>query len=127
VESELLTSMGVRTLSTTDPAYQSIYGCGFAHADQYHRDLSYHQGMAWPWLLGAYCDALINVFGLLPETTARINLVMQPLLSHLVEEAGLGTVSEIFDGSRPHLPRGSIAQAWSVAEVMRFLCWQNRR
>lgn len=127
VESELLTSMGVRTLASTDSAYQSIYGCGFAHADQYHRDLSYHQGMAWPWLLGAYCDALINVYGLLPETTVRINLVMQPLLSHLIEEAGLGSISEIFDGSRPHLPRGSIAQAWSVAEVMRFLSWQNRR
>lgn len=127
IESELLTSMGVRTLASTDSAYQSIYGCGFAHADQYHRDLSYHQGMAWPWLLGAYCDALINVYGLLPETTVRINLVMQPLLSHLVEEAGLGSISEIFDGSRPHLPRGSIAQAWSVAEVMRFLSWQNRR
>ncbi len=127
IESELLTAMGVRTLASTDPAYQSTYGCGFSHADQYHRDLSYHQGVAWPWLLGAYCDALINVFGLLPETTARINLVMQPLLSHLVEEAGLGSISEIFDGSRPHLPRGSIAQAWSVAEVMRFLSWQNRR
>ncbi|CAN5364382.1 amylo-alpha-1,6-glucosidase [soil metagenome] len=127
IESELLTPMGVRTLAATDSAYQNTYGCGFSHADQYHRDLSYHQGMAWPWFLGAYCDALINVFGLLPETTARINLVMQPLLSHLVEEAGLGSISEIFDGSRPHLPRGSIAQAWSVAEVMRFLSWQNRR
>lgn len=127
IESELLTAMGVRTLASTDPAYQSTYGCGFSHADQYHRDLSYHQGVAWPWFLGAYCDALINVFGLLPETTARINLVMQPLLSHLVEEAGVGSISEIFDGSRPHLPRGSIAQAWSVAEVMRFLSWQNRR
>jgi 4-alpha-glucanotransferase len=127
IESELLTPMGVRTLTAVDPAYQGVYGCGFVHADQYHRDLSYHQGMAWPWFLGAYCDALINVFGLLPETTARINLVMQPLLSHLVEEAGLGSISEIFDGSRPHLPRGSIAQAWSVAEVMRFLSWQNRR
>lgn len=127
IESELLTPMGVRTLASTDLAYQSTYGCGFAHADQYHRDLSYHQGMAWPWLLGAYCDALINVFGLLPETTARINLVMGPLLSHLIEEAGLGSISEIFDGSRPHLPRGCIAQAWSVAEAMRFLSWQNRR
>lgn len=127
IEAELLTPMGIRTVSATDPAYQGTYGCGFSHADQYHRDLSYHQGMAWPWLLGAYCDALINVFGLLPETTARINLVMQPLSMHVVEEAGLGSISEIFDGSRPHLPRGCIAQAWSVAEAMRFLSWQNRR
>jgi glycogen debranching enzyme len=78
-------------------------------------------------LLGFYCDALINVFGLHPDTTARISSITQPMLSHLLEEAGVGTISEIFDGSRPHLPRGCIADAWSVAETMRFVAWQNKR
>jgi 4-alpha-glucanotransferase len=127
VENELLTPMGIRSLAPSDPAYQATYGCGFAHADQYHRDLSYHQGMAWPWLLGQYCDALINVFGLEPETTSRIGLIMQPLLSHLTEEGCLGSISEMFDGSRPHLPRGCIAEAASTAEVMRWHAWQLRR
>lgn len=127
VEAELLTPQGLRSLAATDPAYQGVFGCGFSHADQYHRDLSYHNGTAWPWLLGAYCDAIVNVFGLLPETTSRVGLVLQPLVSHLIEEAGLGTIAEIFDGSRPHLPRGCFAHALAVAETMRWLNWQIRR
>jgi predicted glycogen debranching enzyme len=127
IEAELLTPQGIRSLAPTDPGYQGVYGCGFSHADQYHRDLSYHNGTAWPWLLGAYCDALVNVYGLLPETTGRIGLILQPLLAHLVDETMLGSIAEIFDGSRPHLPRGCTAHALAVAETMRWLNWQLRR
>jgi 4-alpha-glucanotransferase len=119
--------MGLRSLTPQDPGYQGMFGCGFAHADQYHRDLSYHQGTVWPYLLGFYCDALVHVYGLSPETTTRISLVMQPLLEHLLDEGCLGSVSELFDGSRPHLARGATASAWSVAEVMRWYSWQTRR
>lgn len=122
VEAELFTPMGLRTLATSDPAYQSTYGCGFAHADQYHRDLSYHQGTAWPWLFGPYPDALVNVYGLTAETATKIALIIQPLIGHMMEEGCLGSIGEIFDGSRPHLPHGAIAYAPSVAAAMR---WYN--
>jgi predicted glycogen debranching enzyme len=127
IEQELLTPMGLRSLGPQDPGYQGMFGCGFAHADQYHRDLSYHQGTVWPYLLGFYCDALVNVYGLSPETTTRVSLIIQPLLEHLLDEGCLGSVSELFDGSRPHLARGATASAWSVAEVMRWYSWQTRR
>ncbi len=127
VEVELFTPMGLRTLAPADPSYQSMYGCGFTHADQYHRDLSYHQGTAWPWLLGPYCDALVNVFGSTAETKTRISLIIQPLLAHMTEDGCLGSISEIFDGARPHAARGAIAQALSVAEIMRWYAWQVKQ
>ncbi|MBI5175959.1 MAG: glycogen debranching protein, partial [Candidatus Melainabacteria bacterium] len=122
VESQLVTPMGLRTLSPEDGQYQASYGCGFDHADQYHRDLSYHQGTVWPWLLGIYMEALLNVYGPLPETVSRIRILLSPMLEHLTQEALLGGISEIFDGNRPHLPRGCPNQAQAVAECMR---WQN--
>lgn len=127
VETELLTPMGLRTLSVTDAQYQGAYGCGFQHADQYHRDLSYHQGTAWTWLIGSYFEAMVNVFGASSETVNRVKLLMQPLLSHLTEEGCLGSISEIFDGSRPHLARGCPAHATAVAECMRWQAWQLRQ
>lgn len=127
VENEFLTPMGLRTLSVQDPQYQGAYGCGFQHADQYHRDLSYHQGTAWTWLIGSYFEALTNVFGNNSETAGRIKLLIQPFLAHLTEEGCLGSVSEIFDGSRPHLARGCPAHAVAVAECMRWQAWQVRQ
>ena len=64
--------MGVRTLSPTDSAFQGVYGCGFQHADRYHRDLSYHQGTAWVWLTGTYIEAMINIFGDGADIVARV-------------------------------------------------------
>jgi 4-alpha-glucanotransferase len=127
VEEELLTPMGVRTLSTSDPSYQGIFGCGLAHPDEYHRDLSRHQGTAYPWWLGQYCDALLNVYGSLPETVNRVRLTLQPLLDHSTEEDCLGSISEMFDGSRPQLPRGCPVSALSVAETMRWLRWIQKQ
>ncbi len=123
VEEELLTPMGIRTLSSSDPSYQGVFGCGLDHPDQYHRDVSRHQGMAYPWLIGQYCDALLNVHGPLPETVNRVRLVWQPIFDHGFSEDCLFSISEMFDGNRPQLPRGCPASALSVAEAMRWLRW----
>lgn len=123
VEEELLTPMGVRTLAPSDSSYQGVFGCGLAHPDQYHRDLSRHQGMAYPWLLGHYCDALLNVNGQTPETVNRIRLIWQPLFDHGFSEDCLGSITEMFDGNRPQLPRGCPASATAIAEAMRWLRW----
>ncbi len=105
----LLTSYGPRSLSPDDPAYRGDYT-----GDVVRRDGSYHQGPAWPWLAGAYAEAHYRVYG---DREAALRF-LRPLAHHL-RDAGLGTISEIFEGDPPHLPRGCIAQAWSVAEVLR--------
>lgn len=123
VESELLTSMGVRSLEPSDPNYQGLFGCGLAHPDQYHRDLCRHQGTAWTWMLGQYCDALLNVHGRSEEMINLIKLTIQPLFDHFMEEDCLGSLSEMFDGNRPHIPRGCPVYSLSVAEAMRWHRW----
>jgi 4-alpha-glucanotransferase len=126
VEDELLTPYGLRSLSIKDSQYQAKYGCGFEHADQYHRDLSYHQGCAWTWLIGPYIEALINIYPL-PETAQKVRLILQPILAHMLNEACLGNISEIFDGTTPHIARGCPAHALAVAEVMRWQGWLLRQ
>jgi predicted glycogen debranching enzyme len=105
----LLTSYGLRSLSPTDPYYQGRYG-----GDRWQRDGAYHQGTVWAWLIGPFVEAHYKVYG--DAGTARGFL--QPFAQHLGDH-GLGSISEIFDGDPPHTPRGCIAQAWSVAEVLR--------
>jgi glycogen debranching enzyme len=83
--------------------------------DQPARDRAYHQGTVWPWLLGPYADAHRRLHG----SPRAIAALLEPFVAHL-REAGLGTISEIFDGDLPHTPRGCIAQAWSVAELLRI-------
>jgi len=112
-ESQLLTPVGLRTLAPSDPSYH-----GQLLGDQRARDTAYHQGTVWPWLLGAYIDALIRYRGDAGRESAR-GLIAN-MQAHLAE-AGVGTLSEIFDGDAPHAPRGCIAQAWSVGEVLRVL------
>jgi predicted glycogen debranching enzyme len=111
VEAHLYTPMGLRSLSPEDPAYCPRY-VGPPHA----RDQAYHQGTVWSWLLGPYMNALIRV----RRKTGIIQAarVLDMVWPHL-DEAGLGTISEIFDGEPPHTPRGCIARAWSVAEILR--------
>jgi predicted glycogen debranching enzyme len=106
---DLLTTYGLRSLSPDDPAYHGHYG-----GDVEHRDGAYHQGPAWAWLMGAYVEAHYRLHG---DPDAALAL-LRPFEHHL-SDAGLGTISEIFEGDPPHLPRGSIAQAWSVSEVLR--------
>jgi predicted glycogen debranching enzyme len=111
VESKLLTPRGLRTLSADDPRYRPIYIGG-----PLERDGAYHQGTVWPWLLGPYITALVRVRG--EEGKRQGREILKAFAPHLAE-AGIGTVSEIFDADPPHAPRGCPAQAWSVAELLR--------
>jgi predicted glycogen debranching enzyme len=106
---KLLTTYGLRTLPPDHPGYRGDYG-----GDQVRRDGGYHMGPVWPWLIGAYAEAHDRLFG---DPEAALAL-LRPFAHHL-HDAGLGSISEILEGDPPHLPRGCIAQAWSVAEVLR--------
>ncbi|HIK53331.1 MAG TPA: glycogen debranching enzyme family protein [Oscillatoriales cyanobacterium M59_W2019_021] len=108
----LLTSGGLRSLSPEDPQYRGLYG-----GDRIARDGAYHQGTVWGWLIGPFVRAHLQVYG--DRSLARSFL--EPMKYHLWG-AGLGNISEIFDGDPPFVPRGCFAQAWSVAEVLRT--WQ---
>jgi len=115
VERTLLTPLGLRSLEPDDPDYVPHYRGGPAE-----RDAAYHQGTVWPWLLGSFVDAWLNVHGRSPATKAiaRTRFV-PPLLAHL-EVAGLGHISEIVDGAPPHTPGGCPFQAWSLGEFIRM-------
>lgn len=114
VERYLLTPYGLRTLGPFDPEYRGRY-----EGDVIARDGAYHQGTVWTWLLGPYAEALLFSAGRTPATLSLLRRLLKPFEKHL-REAGLGTVSEIFDGDPPHHPRGCFAQAWSVAELLRI-------
>jgi predicted glycogen debranching enzyme len=116
VGARLWTPLGLRTLAPDDPAYRPIYEGG-----PRERDGAYHQGTAWPWLLGAFADAWVKVREGTPEARSEAReLFLQPLLRHL-GEAGIGHISEIVDASAPHTPRGCPFQAWSVGETLRLV------
>jgi predicted glycogen debranching enzyme len=112
VEHELLTPRGLRTLSPNDSRYIGRY-----EGDPRSRDGSYHQGTVWPWLMGSYITAYAKTFGERAERKLATEW-LTGFEDHL-REACLGQVSEIFDGDAPHTPRGCVAQAWSVAELLR--------
>jgi glycogen debranching enzyme len=114
VEEKLYTSRGLRSLSPGDSKYISHYG-----GDAWHRDSSYHQGTVWSWLLGSYVDAIFKSNGSSTALT-KANNVIKNFIPHL-SDAGVGTVSEIFDAEPPFAPRGCIAQAWGVAEILRVI------
>ncbi len=111
IEQKLLTPYGLRSLAPDDPGYRGRY-----EGDLASRDSAYHQGTVWSWLLGPYADALVKTNGAVGKPKAR--KAIEGLTPHL-QEAGLGTISEIFDGDVPHAPRGCPAQAWSVGEAIR--------
>jgi len=104
----LLTSYGLRSLSPEHDQYTSHYGGGVKE-----RDGAYHQGTVWVWLLGHYALAEYKISGDIDKAMSRL----EPIRDHLFD-AGLGTVSEIFDADPPHKPRGTPSQAWSVACVL---------
>lgn len=112
IERELLTPFGLRSLTPSDPRYRGVYT-----GSSYDRDASYHQGTVWAWLTGPFIDALVRAF---PERIDEVDGLLHGFRNHL-EEAGIGQISEIFDGDAPHAPRGCPAQAWSVAEILRVL------
>lgn len=105
----LLTSYGLRSLALDDPAYVGKYG-----GDRRSRDGAYHQGTVWGWLISPFIEARYRAYG---DTEAKRSF-LRPSADHL-NDHGLGAISEVFDGDPPHTPRGCIAQAWSVAEVLR--------
>ncbi|HEY8559629.1 MAG TPA: amylo-alpha-1,6-glucosidase [Pyrinomonadaceae bacterium] len=113
VEAELLTPVGLRSLSPKDKDYRPIYV-----GTPFERDSAYHQGTVWGWLTGAFVDAYRRVSPPGAETETRVAEILEGFRNHLTE-AGLGQISEIFDAQAPHEPRGCPAQAWSVAEVLR--------
>ena len=113
VQQHLLTPYGLRTLAPSDPQYRGRYA-----GDAHHRDGAYHQGTVWPWLMGPFLTAFMRVNGGSQEARQQAENWLSSLKDHLVD-AGLGHISEIFDGDYPHRPVGCIAQAWSVAEVLR--------
>jgi predicted glycogen debranching enzyme len=115
VERELYTPFGLRTLSPSDPRYRSIY-----IGSPYERDSAYHQGTTWAWLMGAFIDSLRKTYPKGRKLNRYIDRIFETYLKH-TEQAGIGQISEIFDGGEPHSPRGCFAQAWSVAEVLRVL------
>jgi glycogen debranching enzyme len=115
VQRELLTPYGLRTLAKADYRYKGAYS-----GDRMSRDFAYHNGTVWPWLLGPLTTAFLKTKG---YSEFRRDYALKTFLSSLVtkqtSEAGLGTLSEIFDGDPPHASKGCIAQAWSVAEPLR--------
>jgi len=113
VERELLTPYGLRSLAPNDPHYRGRY-----EGDQRSRDGAYHQGTVWPWLMGPFITAYIKVNGRTKESQEKAAQWLVSFRDHL-SDAGLGQVSEIFDGDPPHRPHGCIAQAWSAAELLR--------
>ncbi|MGZ4816319.1 MAG: amylo-alpha-1,6-glucosidase [Terriglobales bacterium] len=115
IQSELLTPFGLRTLSPNDRNYIGAYS-----GNTRMRDGAYHQGTVWPWLLGPFLAAYLKVYRRSTKILADVNKLLQPMQSHLLE-AGLGSISEIFSGDAPHTACGCVAQAWSVAEILRAL------
>jgi glycogen debranching enzyme len=113
VERYLLTPLGLRTLASSDPNFAERYV-----GDQHARDAAYHQGTVWPWLIGPYLDIRCRLATDAAEARAIRQRVLAPFRDHLLA-AGIGSISEIAEGSAPFRPVGCVAQAWSVAEVLR--------
>jgi predicted glycogen debranching enzyme len=114
VEKRLLTPVGLRSLAPGQPEYKPRY-----YGDLRSRDAAYHQGTVWAWLIGPFIDAWLKLH---PSDTSGAHAFLDGFKQEL-NEACVGSISEIFDADAPFLPRGCVAQAWSVAEVLR--CWQK--
>jgi glycogen debranching enzyme len=112
VRERLLTPVGLRSLAPGEPDYKPRY-----FGDLRARDAAYHHGTVWAWLIGPFIDAWLRVH---PRDKKTARGFLDGFESHLAE-AGIGSISEIFDAEAPFTPRGCIAQAWSVAEVLRCL------
>ncbi|MFR1647696.1 MAG: amylo-alpha-1,6-glucosidase [Clostridia bacterium] len=126
VENKLLNKYGLKTLSSDEDGYVDVY-----EGSAYKRDLSYHQGITWPWLLGLYYDALKNTIIIEKNRTKRQELeekitklvytTKEIFKSEMFERSSIGTISEIYDSTEPYEERGAFAQAWSVAEIFRIV------
>jgi predicted glycogen debranching enzyme len=115
VETALYIPLGLRSLAPGENGFVPHY-----EGDVWHRDIAYHQGTAWPWLIGPFVEAWVRVRGNTAEAKKRARQqFFEPFVNHL-GEAGLGHVSEIVDAEAPHTPRGCPFQAWSLGELLRL-------
>jgi len=112
VTERLLTPVGLRSLAPGSPDYKAKY-----YGDLRSRDAAYHQGTVWAWLIGPFIDAWVKLH---PHQIVEARQLLAGFIRHLDEQC-IGSISEVFDAEPPYTPRGCIAQAWSVAEVLR--CW----
>ena len=110
---ELYATYGLRSLSYYDPHYKGVY-----IGDRFSRNGAYHQGTVWSWLMGPFITAYRKAYGYSPDTREQAAMFINPFREH-IRHHGVGYISEIFDGNDPIVPRGCIAQAWGVAEVLR--------
>lgn len=126
VEKKLLNKYGLKTLAKGEKGYVDIY-----EGDNFRRDSSYHQGITWPWLLGLYYNSINNMIKYAENKTEKKELkqklqefkqtVKTTFEKDLFERGIIGSISEIYDSKKPNLPKGAIAQAWSVAEIFRII------
>ena len=126
VEKKLLNKYGLKTLAKGEKGYVDVYeGNGF------RRDSSYHQGITWVWLLGIYYDGLKNMLKAEKDKKRKEELkqkisefkekTKKTFIKDMLERGCIGSINEIYDSRPPYLPKGAIAQAWSVAEVFRII------
>ena len=113
-QAELLTPRGLRTLAPDHPDYVGVY-----RGTTRERDEAYHQGTVWPWLLGFFGEAWLRAYGWKPRVVEYVQGLIDGFEEHL-DHGGIGHVSEVFDGDPPHRPGGTVAQAWSVSELLRL-------
>ncbi len=116
IENHLLTPYGLRTLAPGHPDYHPRYQGSWGE-----RDAAYHQGTVWPWPMGPFIEAYLRVHEYNEPARQQARAWLEPLLIHLESAGCLGSINEIFDADPPHKPRGAVAQAWSVSEVLRAL------
>jgi predicted glycogen debranching enzyme len=115
VRRELLTSFGLRTLAPGDPKFCPAYT-----GPQFRRDRAYHNGTIWPWLIGAFLEAYLNVNEHSDESVKQARAWLTPLVASMETRGCIGQIAEIFEATEPYRPVGCPAQAWSVAEVLRL-------
>lgn len=126
VTKKLLNNYGLKTLAKGEKDYIEVY-----EGDSFKRDMSYHQGITWPWLLGLYYDSLKNIIKAQKTKTVKkeyeerlekfIEKTKTTFLKAIDEDGVVGSIAELYDSKKPQLPKGALAQAWSVAEVYRII------
>jgi len=126
VTKKLLTPYGLKTLAKGEEGYRDIY-----EGDQLKRDMSYHQGITWPWLLGIYADAFLNIINAEKSKTKKKELekqyiefvekIQETFINEMFNHSTVGSISEIYDSTKPYEAKGAFAQAWSVAEISRIM------
>ena len=126
VTTKLLNPYGLKTLAKGEQNYIEVY-----EGDNFKRDMSYHQGITWPWLLGLYYDSLKNIIKATKDKELKkyykeklkefVKTTKETFVLSLDNDGIVGSISELYDSKKPQLPKGALAQAWSVAEVFRII------